>query len=145
VNATSGHLTGRFQFHTDHQRDPWWEVDLQANVSIHCIRLFNRVDNSKERCARFSISVRTDNGLFTTVLHEQATPLLFGGLDGEPFEWIAPRPVEARHVRVTLLGRDYLHLDQVEIIGTATPTADTQEKTGRRSWLSGLLRRRETV
>ena len=107
--------------------------------------MFNRADNSQDRCERFFLSARTDTGSSTTVLHEQATPCRFGGLDGNPFEWIAPHPVDARYVRVTLLGRNYLHLDQIEILGIPLPVATTQDRTLRRSWLSGLLRRREAV
>lgn len=145
INATSGILTGRFQFHTDYELNPWWEVDLQADARIVCVRLFNRVDNSQDRCDRFSISVRTDTGLFATVIYEERTLCRFGGLDGHAFEWILPYPVDARYVRVTLLGRDYLHLDQVEILGILLPEATVSDTAPRRSLLSRFLRRSKAI
>jgi hypothetical protein len=39
-----------------------------------------------------------------------------GGLRGERFEWRG-EGVAARFVRVTLRGRDFFHLDQVEVFG----------------------------
>lgn len=117
VGATSGFLTGAFQFHTANEQDPWWEVDLQANARISLIRLYNRADNSQERCACFTISARRDGDPSAVILHDQAEPCRFGGLDGDPFEWIAREPIEARYVRIGLRGRNYLHLDQVEILG----------------------------
>ena len=125
-DATSGTLTGEYQFHTENEQDPWWEVDLARTMRIAAIRLFNRLDNSQERCGRFRIDLRGEATDWIT-LHHQTEALLFGGLDGTPFVWIAPQPVEGRILRITLLGRDYLHLDQVEVIGhpvqAAPPTA----------------------
>ena len=127
VGATSGFLTGEFQFHTASEQDPWWEVDLQGDARIVLIRLHNRADGVQERCARFTISARHDGETTPVVLHEQQTPCRFGGLDGNPFEWIASSPVVARHVRITLRGCDYLHLDQVEILGWMTASARSRD------------------
>ena len=117
IGATSGFLTGAFQFHTANEQEPWWEVDLQATARISLIRLFNRADIAQERCACFTISARRDGEQSAVILHDQTEPCRFGGLDGHPFEWIAREPIEARYVRIGLRGRNYLHLDQVEILG----------------------------
>jgi hypothetical protein len=41
-----------------------------------------------------------------------------GGVGSTPFIWNGPGTAFGRYVRITLLGRDYLHLDQVEVFGT---------------------------
>ena len=152
--ATSGILTGRCQFHTDHEEQPWWIVDLGGVAQIDGITLHNRADDSWDRCTRFSVSTSIDD-IEWTVIHRQEDPLSFGnGITGNPFLLRLDRPVLTRYVRIILLGTNFLHLDQVEVIGvfppdpgisdarsTASPARRTTDHRGSKQagWLRKLL------
>lgn len=143
-SATSGSLTGRYQFHTDEQDDPWWEVDLLEMALISAIKLYNRDDNSQERCSQFTISIK-GNDLFYRPIYTQKDPIFFGGLTGTSFEWVADRPVEGRVIRISIPGRKYFHLDQVEIIGRFVETeivdsVDASKRSGS-GWTSKFFSR----
>ncbi|MCQ8242509.1 glycosyltransferase 61 family protein [Rhizosaccharibacter radicis] len=117
ASATSGRLTGRYQFHTNHEDDPWWSVDLGRPCHIHEIRLHNRADNSGERLDFFVLESSME-GEHWTPFHEQSNAVMFsGGIAGAPFYLRLRHDVLARFVRLSLRGRNFLHLDQVEIIG----------------------------
>jgi hypothetical protein len=61
------------------------------------------------------ISVSFD-GMTWMKLVQKTDDAVVGGLRGERFVWRG-EAVAARFVRVTLLARDYFHLDQVEVFG----------------------------
>jgi len=44
-----------------------------------------------------------------------------GAVVAAPYVWAGPGAAWARFVRVTLLARDFLHLDQVEVYGRFVP------------------------
>jgi len=83
-----------------------------------CFRIFNRIDAPliMERASRFALEISDDDSEWAMVF-EKADDTIFGGIDGEPFIWSSERPVTARFVRIRLLGRTCLHLDQVEVYG----------------------------
>ena len=115
--ATSGILTGRYQFHTDFEVQPWWEVDLGTAHRIRRVVLHNRSDNSQDRATRFVIEGSVDGGIWR-MLHRQDQPVLFGnGLEDSPFVWEAEGRIEARLIRITLLETTFFHLDQIEVFG----------------------------
>lgn len=116
--AVSGFLTGSFQFHTGLDDQPWWEVDLGATFEISEIQIFNRIDGSgMERASHLAVLVATSPGEWREVFRrEDEKP--FGGLDGTSL-CIKPEPrLRARYVRIALLARTFLHLDQVVILGS---------------------------
>ena len=41
-NAVNGNPSKDYGFHTDHELNPWWMVDLGITAYIHFIRIFNR-------------------------------------------------------------------------------------------------------
>ena len=115
--ATSGVLTGRYQFHTDHEDQPWWEVDLGSRHTISEIRMHNRSDNSQARAGCFVILI-SDDGVSWVELHRQDAMLIFGnGLDDAAFAWKAHARTEGRVIRLALLTTNFFHLDQVEVFG----------------------------
>ncbi|MCE0745185.1 glycosyltransferase 61 family protein [Acetobacter sicerae] len=129
INATSGTLTGTFQFHTDTEKNPWWEVDLDEPCRIKSIRLFNRCDSAPERCNRLRIEVGMDENSLKIVLEKQDARVI-GGVDGMPLEWQASEPLVGRVIRITSLADDYFHLDQVEVLGwSASETENSVENT----------------
>ena len=68
--ATNGILTGRCQFHTDHQEQPWWIVDLGNTAQVDSVIFHNRADGSSDRCSGFSLSTSI-NDIKRTVIHNQ--------------------------------------------------------------------------
>ncbi|MCQ8242487.1 glycosyltransferase 61 family protein [Rhizosaccharibacter radicis] len=119
--TTNGSLSGDFNFHTELEFGAWWEVDLLQEAYIHRIRVFNRSDDQQDQCSRFLITVRDYDGL-TVASHRQDNPISFGGVDADPFVWILSSPVMGRIVRIEILTKGYLHLEQVEVLGTMTQT-----------------------
>ncbi len=119
-SATNGRLTGRYQFHTHHEDQPWWEVDLGVVCDIDAMILHNRADNSQSRMALFTIEISFD-GLEFRDLHKQVQPVIFGnGLEDRQLRIVVSPSVTCRYVKISLPGREFLHLDQVEIEGTKT-------------------------
>ena len=116
AGAVSGLFTGAFQFHTDTEEAPWWQVDLGASARIGEVLLYNRLDNAAERARRLMISVSQDGQTWREAFRKD-TDEPFGGVDGFPLRWTPEPPAEGRFVRVSLIGRTCLHLDQVEVYG----------------------------
>lgn len=116
AGAVSGFCTGSYQFHTTLEDSPWWDVDFGGAARIEEVRLFNRLDAGRERARHFKLEV-SDDGVEWSVIAEAVLAEAFGGLDGHPFVWTVPGPCVARYLRVTVIGRTYLHLDQVVVYG----------------------------
>jgi hypothetical protein len=116
AGAVSGKLTGRYQFHTGEDDDPWWQVDLGRREQICEIRVFNRLDVGAFRARHLSLSL-SDDGLAWREIFRKMDDAIFGGVDGAPLRWLAISPVVGRFLRIALIGRGILHLDQVEVYG----------------------------
>jgi lipopolysaccharide biosynthesis glycosyltransferase len=119
AGAVNGVINGVQGFHTDIEDSPWWMVDLGDIFAISEIYIFNRTDLPPEipqRASRLAIEIGTDAGSFTEVYRRESDEP-FGGVDGNPLIWTSPLPVVGRYVRIRLLTRNYLHLDQVEVFG----------------------------
>ena len=120
AGAVSGKTTGRYQFHTAAEQQPWWQVDLLALCRIRGARIYNRLDGAPERSAHFRLLVSADCETWSEVFRRE-TGEPYGGLDGDPFVWTAKEEIIARYFRIALLGRSILHLDQVEVFGDVLP------------------------
>ncbi len=96
--------------------NPWWQMDLGGFATIREIRIHNTTGETSQRFKDFSLGVSIDGTTWVEISHKQDDQPLTGG----PFIWDGPGTAWARFVRITLLGRDYLHLDQVEVFGTMT-------------------------
>lgn len=116
AGAVSGVLTGSYQFHTDIEEGAWWQVDLEKVFDVTGVRLFNRFDGLEDRSAHLKLMGSQDGQNWTVLnIRDEDTP--FGGVIGHPYEWRPTSPVRLRFFRIQLLGRNYLHLDQVQIFG----------------------------
>ena len=113
--AASGRIDGTAKFHTEYEDFPWWEVDLQRLSRVREIHVYNVWEPAGPRCRNLDISVSFD-GMTWMKLVQKTDDAVVGGLRGERFVWRG-EAVAARFVRVTLLARDYFHLDQVEVFG----------------------------
>lgn len=114
VGAVDGRPDGTFHQHTEDEADPWWWVDLGEVVPITQVRLFNRLDDARDRFRDFTLSVSDDGRAWTIVLRK-ADGQPFGGVDGRPFIWAAPAGLSGRFVRISVEGRAIIDLDQVEV------------------------------
>ena len=117
AGAVSGVVTGRYQFHTDEEHAPWWQVDLGGPRSIARMRLYNRMDVAQDRARLFRIDL-SDDGVVWREVFRKTSQDDFGGADGAPFQVVLPTPQTGRFVRMTLLTRAYFHLDQIEVYET---------------------------
>lgn len=116
--AINGIKTGRFGFHTRHEKHPWWEVDLRSIRKISAIAIFNREDTAQERSQSLILTYSSDGSIYHPLL---ATSFVFGGiLSNKPFVLRLAQPLEFRYFRIILNDTNYFHLDQVEIY-SSTP------------------------
>ena len=122
AGAVSGGINGRASFHTDLDDSPWWWVDLGLAVGISEVRIYNRVDDPSTmgRSSHLAIDVGLQGDDWVEI-YRREDDVPFGGVDGHPLVFTPPIPVPGRFVRVRLLRRDYLHLDQVEVFGEPLP------------------------
>lgn len=116
TRATNGIISSRPHCHTTFEDAPWWQVDLGAVVPVAEVRIFNRLDSGQDRLSRFTLSVSPDGTLWR-VVQRRDDDRIVGGADGQPHIWHPALPVPARFVRIQLLGRNFLTLDQVEVYG----------------------------
>jgi hypothetical protein len=123
AGAVNGRVDGRRKFHTALEDNPWWQVDLGGFETIHEIRIYNTTEDTAFRFKNFSLSVSIEGEFWIEIARKEDNAVV-GGIIGGPYVWNGPGTAWARFVRITLLGRDYLHLDQVEVYGSpAEPPA----------------------
>jgi hypothetical protein len=117
AGAVSGRITGAYQFHTDMEDAPWWQVDLGTPHEMVDVRIFNR-GGEHALCARlgaFRVECSMD-GTDWQPLHTHDGSFVIGA-DGHPMV-LRPKPATVgRFLRIIALQRTMLHLDQVEIYG----------------------------
>lgn len=114
--ANNGMITGLYGFHTDLEDNPWWAVDLTEIKEVSEIRLFNRIDlsNLAARASRLQVMSSLDGDEWSAIATFRE-PVLFGGADGSPLSVTLKEPVRTRFIRIELLDRNFLHLDEVEV------------------------------
>ncbi len=116
AGAVNGQRDGRRKFHTALEDDPWWQVDLGGFATIREIHIYNTTDHTARRFRNFSLSVSIEGEFWIEIARKEDDEVV-GGVTGGPYVWNGPGTAWARFVRITLLGHDHLHLDQVEVFG----------------------------
>lgn len=94
-------------FHTNDEQDPWLEIDLEEARQISGVAVANRVDCCTERAVPLVVSVSSD--------HERWTEVSRHTTDFKTWD-SSFAPVDARWVRVQVLGRAILHLHEVQVL-----------------------------
>jgi predicted SAM-dependent methyltransferase len=120
ARVVSGHFTGSYNCHTGLDSLPWWRVDLDEIQRISEVRIYNRIDSNKAILAwasRLEIQVSNDDQTWMTVFRKETNTLLRGPTRTSPFIWMPEEQASGRYVRIQLLDKQYLHLEQVEIYG----------------------------
>lgn len=111
--ALDGVKTGKWGFHTEHEPNPWWQVDLLEPTRLDRIVLYNRCDRCTERNNRIIVSASDDGKTFKKLYQHDGT-VFYGQTDGKPLS-VKLDGVTSRYIRLHLDGTSYLHLDEVEI------------------------------
>jgi hypothetical protein len=115
ISAVNGVRTGTFGFHTLLEQNPWWSVDLGDTRAFDLIVIYNRLDGPCQPRSRSLQVLVSDNATEWVLLYDH-DGTVFGGIDGRPLIIKCPG-TKARHVRIRLREKNFLHLDQVEIYG----------------------------
>jgi hypothetical protein len=68
------------------------------------------------RTSRFEIQT-SDDECFWKPVFRKTSEAVVGCAKYAPYVWTPDEPVLARFVRIQLIGKQFLHLDQVEIFG----------------------------
>lgn len=120
VGAVDGHKDGKWGFHTEHEEDPWWQVDLGRPTKLDHSLLFNRCDGTAGRIARLMVLVSDNAKEWKQVFQNDGTTF-YGFSDKKPLK-VPLNDVSARYIRLQLPGKAYFHLDEVEVYAAADPT-----------------------
>lgn len=110
-----GVKNGGTGFHTMQEDQPWWQVDLGKVCPLSHALLYNR-DDCAARNNNLIMQLSDDGQQWRKVWQNDGT-LFHGASDGKPMR-VALAGQSARYVRLTLPGKEFLHLDEVEVYGT---------------------------
>ena len=114
AGGVDGVKTGSWGFHTDNENDAWWQVDLGGPTPLDRMLLFNRCDQGMAgRCARLIVLLSDDGKDFRKAYQHDGTTF-YGYTDKKPLS-VPLDGVKARYVRIVQPGKNWFHLDEVEI------------------------------
>lgn len=91
---------------TTNSRNPWWQIDLLDVFSIHHVLVWNRVDCCASRLNGMTVLTGLPWRPCGSVKHAQRK------------NKIDCQRTRARHIRVQLVGQNYLTLCEVEVYGS---------------------------
>jgi NedA-like, galactose-binding domain/PEP-CTERM motif len=111
---TDGNVWNDSVSHTNHENQPWWQVDL---LGTHCI-------DSIELWARTDFDGRLNN--FTVSILDAASAIVWSGFHGPSFTpsmlFDVPGAIQGRFVKVQLDHANYLELAEVQVWEGASST-----------------------
>jgi hypothetical protein len=91
---------------TNHEAQPWWQVDLGAVIPLAEVVLYNRTDAYGERLSNFDLQLSNDGATWTNAVHFPGT--------AAARETIS-LSASGRFVRVRLRDTNFLSLAEVEV------------------------------
>lgn len=116
ANAVNGQIDGLQKFHTENETNPWWQIDLEARRQVNQIVIYNTAFHTSGRLRNFIILASNDANNWSEIyLKQDDVPV--GSLITRPFMLDFPAPVRFRYFRIAMIGKNFLHLDQVEVYG----------------------------
>ncbi len=134
AGAVDGIKNGQWGFHTDTQRDPWWQVDLVQVTDLDRVLIWNRCDGMAVRNSRINI-LASEDGITFRPLYEHSGQVFFGFTDNRPLS-VPLHGARARFLRLALKGTSYLHLDEVEVFAKGSTTNLARHKPAVQSSVS---------
>ncbi len=134
--AVDGVKNGRYAFHTNHEPNPWWQVDLGRRCQLGKIVVWNRLDYPPglHNADKLLILVSDDGATWRQVYDNKGKH--FGGVgQGKPLtvtfdedtstdeSKTSTGKVTARYVRLQIKSPTpiFLHLDEVEVFAAEAP------------------------
>jgi len=141
AGGCDGIKDGKWGFHTEHVEQPWWQVDLGAPRPVARVVLWNRCDGTAGRADAIEVLL-SDDAATWRVAYKHNGPTFYGVTDKTPLA-IAINET-ARYVRLQLPGKDYLHLDEVEVFspeGENIALFQPATQIGTSAWSSSHRRR----
>jgi len=147
AGAVDGVKNGKYAFHTGHEPNPWWQVDLGSSQAVARIVVWNRLDYKPGlHNADHLLILTSDDGRRWTQRYDNQGKYFAGvGSETPPLEVALKPPVKARFVRLQVRSPHpiYFHLDEVEIFGTTDPKKNLAlKRPARQSSLSQWSRGR---
>jgi hypothetical protein len=117
--GNNGVRTGLYGFHTRPETRPWWIVDLLQVYRLGAVRIYNRMDDPLTNAHANELDVLASaDGVGWSGLWSNPAEAPFG-MDGAPLVVTPPPGLAARFVLLRLRGAGCLHLDEIEVYGTA--------------------------
>jgi mono/diheme cytochrome c family protein len=125
LGACDGVKNGTYGFHTGHQPNPWWQIDLLEPQSMARIVIYNRLDYAPGLHNADHLQIFTsEDGQNWSLLHDNQGRH-FGGVSGAaPLTLTYPKgALQSRFLRLQLPSDQpiFFHLDEVEIYGQDAP------------------------
>ncbi|MGB2863033.1 MAG: discoidin domain-containing protein, partial [Sedimentisphaerales bacterium] len=112
IGACDGVKDGKWGFHTENQDNSWWQIDLGESMPLEHILIYNRCDFAG-RASRLAVLISDDAETFRQFYKHDGTAF-FGHTDGKPLV-VGLDGAKARYIRLKQPGKNYFHLDEVEI------------------------------
>lgn len=123
-NTNGDWYVGYSVTHTAYETQPWWQVDLAQVATLSQVTIWNRIDCCSDRTANFyvltSATDMTGQSLTQLLADPAVTSVLVPTLGSSPSITVQLNNVQARYVRVQLVGDNWLHLAEVQVFGTAS-------------------------
>lgn len=110
AGAVDGLVNEPWGFHTDAEENPWWQADLQSPVKLDRVVIHNR-PSFEGRASALRVLVSADGASWQEAYRHNGT--VFGAGDNALTVPCGGR--EARFVRVQVPGKNYLHLNEVQV------------------------------
>ncbi len=111
AGAVDGDTRGGFRFHTGQDENPFWQVDLGDRHPLGSVAVYN--PHMPERLARFQLLLSEDGQVWREAYRHDDSPPVGAG-PGKPF-LVTLEEQSARFVRIQVPGRNWMHLNQVEV------------------------------
>lgn len=102
-------------FHTAHENEPWWMVDMLEEYVVNEITIVNRVEQA-ERFQRFQILSSRDGTSWISRYSKIDSNAVSSRADN-PYRIRIADPFLARHVKISLIGEGHLHLRRIQVFG----------------------------
>lgn len=129
AGACDGKVTNNFSFHTNQDRFPWWEVDLESVRRITKIVVYN--PHVPDRLSEFQIRVAAD----ASTMRSAGGTLVYQAPKADPavkYE-IPLENVSGRIVRIQVPRTEYMHLDEVMVFGPESEDSQAKDSQAKDS------------
>jgi hypothetical protein len=143
AGAVDGVKNGQWGCHTELEENPWWQVDLGRLAKLDRLVIWNRCDAMAPRNARLRVLASEDGQNFQT-FYQHNGQTFYGFTDGSPLV-VPGRETPVRFIRLTLSGKTYLHLDEVEVFADGSATNVALGKPATQSSISQWSARRSAA